>query len=107
MRSGLLLCMQGRLLTLMLNSGRAPGSRRPRRSCRHQRDIYIHCEHIYTLCHRITATNCVLLQVHGALYGTRRADVEAALAAGKVAVLDIDVQGARQVGIVPTLLLQL
>jgi guanylate kinase len=37
-------------------------------------------------------------EVHGALYGTRRGPVEAALAGGKVPVLDVDVQGARQVG---------
>ncbi len=36
-------------------------------------------------------------EVHGALYGTRRAAAEAILKAGRVAVLDIDVQGARQV----------
>jgi guanylate kinase len=37
-------------------------------------------------------------EVHGALYGTRRDAVEALRAEGRVAVLDIDVQGARQVG---------
>jgi len=36
-------------------------------------------------------------EVHGALYGTRRAAVEASLRGGKVVVMDIDVQGARQV----------
>ncbi|KIZ01051.1 guanylate kinase 1 [Monoraphidium neglectum] len=36
-------------------------------------------------------------EVHGALYGTRRDAVEALRAEGRVAVLDIDVQGARQV----------
>ncbi|KAI8466604.1 MAG: P-loop containing nucleoside triphosphate hydrolase protein [Monoraphidium minutum] len=36
-------------------------------------------------------------EVHGALYGTRRDAAEAALAAGRAAVLDIDVQGARQI----------
>ncbi|GBF92449.1 guanylate kinase [Raphidocelis subcapitata] len=36
-------------------------------------------------------------EVHGALYGTRRDGVQAALAAGRVPLLDIDVQGARQV----------
>lgn len=34
--------------------------------------------------------------VHGARYGTLKDDVEAALAAGKTVVLEIDVQGARQ-----------
>jgi len=36
-------------------------------------------------------------EVHGNLYGTSRAVVEATLAAGRDVVLDIDVQGARQV----------
>jgi len=35
--------------------------------------------------------------VHGQLYGTRRADVEAMLAAGKDVLLEIDWQGAAQV----------
>jgi guanylate kinase len=36
-------------------------------------------------------------EVHGRLYGTARADVEQALAAGRDLLLDIDVQGAEQV----------
>ncbi|MCU0225639.1 MAG: guanylate kinase [Acidobacteria bacterium] len=36
-------------------------------------------------------------EVHGRLYGTARADVETALAAGRDLLLDIDVQGAEQV----------
>lgn len=36
-------------------------------------------------------------EVHGHLYGTRRADVEAMLAAGDDVLLEIDWQGARQV----------
>lgn len=36
-------------------------------------------------------------EVHGSLYGTRHADVEATLAAGKVSVLDIDIQGGRNI----------
>jgi len=36
-------------------------------------------------------------EVHGRLYGTARADVEEALAAGRDLLLDIDVQGAEQV----------
>lgn len=36
-------------------------------------------------------------EVHGCRYGTLRRDVEAALAAGTAVVLDIDLQGARQV----------
>jgi guanylate kinase len=36
-------------------------------------------------------------EVHGNLYGTLRGQVETAVAAGKVVLLDIDVQGARQV----------
>ncbi|HWV57987.1 MAG TPA: guanylate kinase [Longimicrobiales bacterium] len=36
-------------------------------------------------------------EVHGRHYGTPRSGIAAALANGKVAVLDIDVQGARQV----------
>ena len=35
--------------------------------------------------------------VHGRKYGTLRSEVESRLAAGRVVVLDIDVQGARQV----------
>lgn len=35
-------------------------------------------------------------EVHGELYGTARADVERALAAGRDVLLDIDVQGAAQ-----------
>jgi guanylate kinase len=35
--------------------------------------------------------------VHGCRYGTLRSEVEAALARGQTVVLDIDVQGARQV----------
>jgi len=37
-------------------------------------------------------------EVHGRLYGTPRADLEGASARGEHAVLDIDVQGARQIG---------
>lgn len=36
-------------------------------------------------------------EVHGNFYGTRRADVETALALGRDMVLEIDVQGCRQV----------
>ncbi len=36
-------------------------------------------------------------EVHGHFYGTRRADVERELAAGKCVILEIDVQGARRV----------
>lgn len=36
-------------------------------------------------------------EVHGRLYGTPRAEVEAAAARGEHVVLDIDVQGARQI----------
>ena len=36
-------------------------------------------------------------EVHGRLYGTARAEVEEALAAGRDLLLDIDVQGAEQV----------
>jgi guanylate kinase len=36
-------------------------------------------------------------EVHGRFYGTARADVEEALAAGRDLLLDIDVQGAEQV----------
>jgi guanylate kinase len=36
-------------------------------------------------------------EVHGRRYGTPRAEVEAAAAGGRTVVLDIDVQGARQV----------
>jgi guanylate kinase len=36
-------------------------------------------------------------EVHGRLYGTPRAEIERAAAAGKHVILDIDVQGARQV----------
>jgi guanylate kinase len=40
--------------------------------------------------------------VHGRRYGTLRSGVEAALAAGRTVVLDIDVQGARMVrGVLP------
>jgi guanylate kinase len=35
-------------------------------------------------------------EVHGELYGTPRAELEAALAAGRDVALEIDVQGARQ-----------
>lgn len=41
-------------------------------------------------------------EVHGNLYGTSRAEVEGLLAAGRDVVLDIDVQGARQLrGLLP------
>lgn len=36
-------------------------------------------------------------EVHGDLYGTPRANLEAAEKAGKLLILDIDVQGARQI----------
>jgi len=35
-------------------------------------------------------------EVHGQLYGTRRADVQAELEAGRIPVLDVDVQGGLQ-----------
>ncbi|OQX19429.1 MAG: guanylate kinase [Desulfobulbaceae bacterium A2] len=41
-------------------------------------------------------------EVHGNLYGTSRAEVEGRLAAGQDVILDIDVQGARQLrGLLP------
>lgn len=76
-------------------------TRSPRPGERHEEDYHFVDESGFD---RLIADGELLewATVHGRRYGTLRGGVEAALAAGRTVVLDIDVQGARMVrGVLP------